>query len=426
MLKSLTQKPGYKWIILLIACLMVAVHTFNYYVCGPLVTEMMDKSGFSLGQAGQMTSSFYLFYGIAVLFVPAIINRIGTRKTCLLSCVLLAIGGIMAFFCGENYSLHIVGRLIGGAGFALYFTMPGVIISQWFPANQQSMMQGVRASFDYIWGPVAFLITIPVANAVGSWQGTMGVFGLLGLVVLVIIFIFLADKKEDVSAQSEKTDDGVGTKNLGLLYVLKQKWAWAIAIGMVGECFMLNVLSTYLPAFLELERGYTAEGAASLSSVLQFAAFPGSLVAGAIASKSGREKINGIAGLLLNIIGCVMTATLTSPVAITIGIILFGFGVGLYMTFYFAAPTVIAGGNYPGIISGSVGLTISLSMIIPYFYPQIMEWMTNSGMTMSTAFLIFSIPCVFCILPVIFMREYGEKGKWALRGEKAYPIEVQK
>lgn len=421
MKERLTAKPYYKWIIVLLAFLIVNIKTFNYCVTAPLVTAMMDQSGWSVGQAGQMTTSFYLIYAIGLFTCPTLVNRLGTRKTCLLNLAICTVTCLLAPLAGNNFLFHNILRGISGFGFGLYISVPGVMINTWFPPHQQSAMQGVRASFDYVGGYLGYVLPAVFLAPAGSWQKDIAIFGWMALALFVLFFVLYYDKPKTEAQLAEEAQ--INTKRRSPLgYVLTHAWPWFISVGMLGGLCIYNTFGTYSPALFELEKGMDPIKAANVSALNQIGSIAGALIGGALAAKLGKHKINGILGNVFTILGAVIAYLASSTPMIAFGSILCGFGVGEYMTFYFTAPALIAGPTNPGIVSASVGLTIGMPMLVLYFYPQMIEGMMNRGLTMAQAMLVFAIPAVICTIPLFFMKEFGEKGKYALRGEKAYEV----
>lgn len=421
MRERLTNKSYYKWLIILMAFLIVNIKTFNYCVCAPLVTTMMDQSGWTVAQGGQMTTSFYLIYAIGLFVCPTLVNRLGTRKTCLLNLAIMTVTCLCAPLAGENFALHMVLRGISGFGFGLYISIPGVMINTWFPPHMQSSMQGIRASFDYVGGYLGYVLPALFLGAAGTWQNDIAIFGWMSLALFVVFFVCYYDKPKTAEQLTAEKAAPVKHKS-PLKYVLTHSWSWIISLGMLGGLCVYNIFGTYGAAMFELERGYDVVGAANMVALNQVGSIAGALIGGVLAAKLGKHKVNGILGNVFTIVGALIAYTATSEVLIVIGVLILGFGVGQYMTFYFTAPAVIAGPTNPGIVSASVGLTIGMPMIVLYFYPNWIESLMTAGLTMAQSMLVFVIPAVIFTIPLFFMKEFGEKGKYALKGEKAYSV----
>jgi MFS family permease len=154
----------------------------------PLMTTVIEKSHWNLGQTGYLLTAIY---GVTCIFVfvgSVSIDKIGSKWTAVISLAMVAIGGVMAFFSGDSFVLHLIARIIIGIGYGLYFPIPGAIVAQWIPMSQQPAWLGACTSISYLGVSAGFYFTLPVLATLGS-------YGTITIILCVITIFVLRDLK---------------------------------------------------------------------------------------------------------------------------------------------------------------------------------------------------------------------------------------
>lgn len=412
---SLVKKKYYPFVILTITLLAVTIFAIIYPMPSPLITTICRDTGWSLKQAGNLVSIFALVMAVSMFSSSVFIDKIGIRKTAVAACAFGAAGSIMAFFGGSSYIYHYASRMISGVGYGMFFPLASALITQWFAPERQPFLQGLRASFDFMGGALAYFIIVPISVMVRSWQKAFGIMGIICAGVL-LLFLFLGRDKEMQGKQETKKE----ASSLGR--AVRQRWVWMITVTQIFKALTYNAFSIYLPAFLETERGYHAGISASLTGIMQVAGLLTGLTAGTLAAIAGKRKFLSWPMLLVIAGGGALAVSSEKLVFISLGAFMMGSGVCSDMVFYTTVPGDITEGRYPGIVAAALSFTTGVSYVGSYIVPAGFQALMNAGLTMRETFLVFTIPCLIAAVPMIIMKETGPKGKYAKRGEKPYSV----
>lgn len=418
------RSAGRSALILVITLLAVVAFAILYPMPSPLITTICEDTGWDLGQAGNMVGIFALVMAFATFTTSTFIDHLGLKKTALLSCAFAGIGGILSFWGGGSYPFHLAARLIAGIGYGLFCALSPAIISQRFSQSRQAFLQGLRASCDFAGGSLAYLIIVPIAHLVNSWQATFGIMGIVCAVLFLLYLLFYQEAPQAAPASGEvQAEAAPGRGQSSIMRAVRQKWVWLITLSQLFKGITYNVFTIYLPTFLEVERGFSTEAASYMASIPHIAGLITGLLAGTVSSALGRRKILGWPMILLVALGGGISILMENTFLIALGSFLMGCGVCGHMVFYTTVPGDITQGRYPGIVAASLAFTLGLGFGIGALVPALFQVLVDAGISLGSAMLILTVPCLLGMIPAALIRETGPNGKYARRGELPYPID---
>lgn len=402
--------PRYRWVMLVIVMGMTMLYSTVLMLPSSLITTISEETGWTLGQTGTFNSIVALLMGIFALCGSFVLDKLGPKNTAVIALAIGALGGILAFFGGTSYMIHLAGRFLVGVSWGIFFVVPAVVIADWFPSEKQSFFQGMRGSFDLFGAGVAFYIVLPIFYLVKSWQITFGVFGVAMGALMLIYIVFGRDRNARVKPQESIQPVVSQRGESGLKMAAKNKYIWFLTLGVVGKIFAFNTFTTYLPAFLEKERGYSLTEASAMAGLTALVGIASGLVMGALASLTGRRRVMGWPMLAMVTIGGVIALYAESTILVAIGSSMIGWGVTGNMAYYCTVPVDISGGN-GSFIAGSTALIMFLSFSLSYFVPDLFQGLLDSGYSIQKAMLMSLIPNTILLVPVMLIPETGAKAK---------------
>ena len=180
---------------------------------------------------------------------------------------------------------------------------------------------------------------------------------------------------------------------------------------MLCMIWAFNTYNTYLPTFLELEKGYTAAMASTLSSSMSIAGAIGALSGGSIASVTGRRKILGWPMFLIGALGIVLTVFFTG-VPMVLGIMMFGFSAGGWAILYCSVPSDLPQTN-PSFYAGAMALIMCSGFFPAYFIPNVsaLLYKNGAGVSIGHIFPLFGCTMIAGMISLFFIQETGPKGR---------------
>lgn len=398
------------WIMLILGLAMSLITGFVNVLPSPLTTAIMNDTGWDAGRVGTFISIVSLMLGIFTVVGSPIMDRLGLKMTGVLALTIGCIGGIIPFFAGQNYILHYVGRFLFGICYGMAMNIPAAIIPMWFPAKMQPALQGVRTAFSYGGMMLVYYIVLPIYHMTESWQKTFGIFGIITGAIALLFLLLAQDKKEPAPVQATE-EHRTSKEKSGISQALASRDIRILMFAMLCMIWAFNTYNTYLPTFLELEKGYTAAMASTLSGSMSIAGAIGALSGGSISSATGRRKILGWPMFLIGALGIALTVFCTG-VLMVLGIMMFGFSGGGWTILYCSVPSDLPQTN-PSFYAGAMALIMCSGFLPAYFIPNVFAllYQNGGGISIGRIFLIFGCAMIAGMVSLFFIQETGPKGK---------------
>lgn len=148
----------------------------------PLVRTIQDDLGLSAATAGLLTTLPVLCMG---LFAPAaqrLAHRVGREATVAWALVSI-LAGLLLRLAGEVLVLLMASTMLVGVGIALSGTvLPGIV--KQFYRSRSGAVTGLYLLAMMVGATAASALTVPLADALGSWQRSLAVWAVLAVLGL--------------------------------------------------------------------------------------------------------------------------------------------------------------------------------------------------------------------------------------------------
>lgn len=382
-MKETTRYIPYRWRIL---SLLFFATTINYFdrsilaVLGPTLKDHVFH--WTNSQYADITMSFLLAYGMGLLVMGSLIDRVGTRKGFTLSIGIWSLFSLMHAFI--NRSLGWLGFLAArfGLGFGESGNFPACIksVAQWFPQRERAWATGIFNAGSNIGAILApLIIPLLVANNGRHWQLAFCLTFLLSL--LWIILWRKTDKKPgtDTGKYSGDNPGTISDRNpqqgkLPWIRLLGLKETWAFSLAKITDAvwwFYLFWGSFFLHARFHLQ----LSGLAFPILIIYFLSDLGSLFGGWLSSYMIRKgwSVNRSRKLTLLLCALLVLPVVFAPVVsqVWFSVLLIGMAAGGHQA-WSANIFTLASDLFPGRatatvvgIGGSIG---TLSSILASFF----------------------------------------------------------
>jgi MFS family permease len=375
----------------------------------PLMTTIIEKSHWNLGQTGYLITAIYVVTSLFVFVGSVSIDKIGSKWTAVISLAMVAIGGMMAFFSGDSFVLHLIARLIVGIGYGLFFPLPGVIVAQSIPPSQQPAWMGARTSISYLGVSAGFYFTLPVLDFMDTWQATLGSYGIITIILCVISIFVLRDPKCSHKTNTAEQVDGQVDKS-GLARVVKNKTIMKICVGITGVGLTTAAFTDYLAVYLEMEHDFSKEAASNLAGVMPVGATLFGFIGGLIMIALGRRQIFGISSLIVLLVGGLLIIFINNYYGVLAGALLLGVGSVGYYVYYSMVPLDVSKSD-PSFVGAAFALILACGWLPSLFVPMIFQAVLDRGISLQIVMAIFTIPTIVSVFIQMFIEETGPKAK---------------
>ncbi|MBZ3640471.1 MFS transporter [Enterococcus casseliflavus] len=267
-------------------------------------------------------SSFY-FLGYVCMQIPSgiLVDRLGKKKILIPGFLLLGIGTLVVAL-SQRISTVFIGSILAGVGCGTYYGAAYSLTTEHVPLNKKSLATAIVNSGTAVGSGLGLISSsFFVGEGILPWQSLLYITAILVLIMIVIFRKFIreelpASKKENAPVKKSRS-------SLKGLFKLPMISAYILYFSTLYAYYLID---TWLPNFLETERGFQGTAIGVTSSLVFFAAIPGALVFSRIADRIPNKKVTII--IFLEIAAAFVlfiTVTTSNQSLLIFGIIAYGF-----------------------------------------------------------------------------------------------------
>lgn len=276
---------------------------------GPLLAEVRDAVGLSAGGAGLLTSLPVLAFSGFGALTPRLAGRLGIHRTTLLAVVAVTVGLGGRALVSEPLPFLLLSA-VALAGMAAANVLLPSLVKLHYP-DKVGRVTAIYTSAMAIGLTGALLLTVPIADAFGSWRWGLGGWAVLGLVAaLPWIRLWGRDDARPVTPHGTVTVSQVARTRLGLAMAAffgVQSMQAYVAFGWYAQVWR--------------DAGYSPAAAGALVALLAAVSIPLSLVIPSLAANRRDQSSVGYTLIACYPVG--FTMLLVAPFALAIPAALF-------------------------------------------------------------------------------------------------------
>lgn len=284
---------GYWKTLIVLFCLGWTVIWINRTVLNPVLPEIMvDLNIGSEAQAGLISSLFFLPY--TLLQVPSgfLGDKFGRK--------LILVPGFILFGCGAiasglamTFTMFLMARLLTGVGQGSYFGPVYSLTAEVIPQEKRGLSNAIINSGSALGMAIGLIASSYLVKVVKlDWRVLLFISGALGL-----IMAFLFQKYIKATPPVAKTENNSNEEKVSLVTIMKSPKMIGVCILYFATCYGYYMIVTWLPAFLEQERGFQGAAIGIASSLIAFTSVPGALIFSRVSDKFRNKKMPLIIGL---------------------------------------------------------------------------------------------------------------------------------
>ena len=274
--------PGW-WITVFVFWLGWVFMYADRTVLNPVMKELQSEFGLTGTQLGLISSLFFLSY--AILQIPAGIlgDRIGRKKVLVPGFLLF---GIFTAVTGtvKSFWQLIASRIVTGAGEGTYYGPQYGISSEQIPEKYRSVGSAIINSGMAFGIALGLMASSYIAYTLGlGWRTPFYLMAIPTLVTGVLIWFLVRENPRPAAgakaAQGSSFVELLRNRNLIVTYLM-----------VFCSLFGFFMILTWLPYFLQTERGIPGNQIGNISSLVAWVSIPGGLLFARISDKLGRRK----------------------------------------------------------------------------------------------------------------------------------------
>ncbi|WP_042356623.1 MFS transporter [Bacillus rubiinfantis] len=277
--------------VIVLFCLGWTVIYINRTVLNPVMGDIKAEFSLTNAQLGLINSLFFLPYTFMQIPSGIMADKLGKKLVLIPGFILFAIGqfsaGLMTTFFG-----FLIARLLTGVGQGSYYGPQYAMSSESIPVEKRGVSTAIINSGAGIGMAIGLMGASFLAyNLHLGWRVPFYASAVLGLLLSIAFWLFLKEKPETVAVNKEidsmviEEDDG--TSLVKALLTVRMLATYAVNFASNYGFYMIL---TWLPFYLETERGIPADQTGFFSSLVAFAAIPGAVIFSRFSDKLGRRK----------------------------------------------------------------------------------------------------------------------------------------
>lgn len=271
-----------------------------------------------------LISSFY-FLGYVVMQIPSglLVDRFGQKRVIIPGFSLFALG-VVCVMLSRQIEVMYAGSVVAGVGCGTFYGCAYSLTAENVPQESKSLSTAIVNSGMAVGSGVGLIgSSYLVGNGIMPWQGMM-VAVLVAIACMLFVFSRVVRSKEEADALRDASLPAPdGKTDVHALFRPQMVSAYVLYFSTMYAYYLID---TWLPNFLETERGFAGTAVGIASSLVFFAAIPGALVFSRLADKMPERKVPIIIALELVAAAMLLFMINTgSQALLVVGIVAYGF-----------------------------------------------------------------------------------------------------
>ena len=337
---------------------------------GSVVEMIQNEYQLSNAVAGFITTLPLIAFAVVSPFVSTLSGKIGHAKTMMLGLLLILGGEVCRSYTGALGLF--IGTAIIGVGIAIgNVIIPGII--KLYFSEKVGFVTSIYTTGMCIFAAVGAGVSVPLAKGMNlEWKNTLCVWFFLTLVTIAIWLPQIREKAQTSSGSKGKANGPS---------IWKSPLAWWVTLFMGTQSLLFYSLVAWLPTIVA-SKGLTEAFAGNMALLFQLMAIPATLVTPTLCDRLSDQRKLVYVVCIIYAAGMALFLTMTSPVMVTVAVVLMSIGMG-----------------------GSISLSIAF---ISLRSPNSQRAAELSGMSQSAGYLFAALG------PIVTGFIYDMKSTWSI------------
>lgn len=321
-------KSNYWKTIVVTFCLGWAVIWIYRSMLSPIYAEVQGTIGAQSNAAMGLIASCY-FFGYTALQIPSgfLVDRFGQKRVLIPGFIIFALGAFSVAL-SPNLTTIYIGSVCAGIGCGTYYGAAFSLTAKHVPPEKKGIATAIvnsGSALGMILGMTGSSFIVKTLNL--PWQ-TM-VFVSAGLIVFLVLWFAFAIRKPEPQKAKDTVAEAVQMNETGAVSTGKSLFSLKMVscyILYFSTCYAYYLIVTWLPKFLESERGITGSMIGIVVSMISVTAVPGGLFFARMSDKKRDKKALIIIGLeVAAFVLVALSMFMPNAVSLSTVLLLYGF-----------------------------------------------------------------------------------------------------
>lgn len=288
----------------------------------PVVIDDIESAlHWSHAGLGDLTALPVLAMGVFALLVPRLGRRLGRERAVAAGLVLIAVALLLRLW-GEHGPVLLLSVLLSGIGIAIAGGLVPSVVREETP-DQAGLATGLWTAAMLCGAAVGSAFTVPIADALGSWQQALAVWVIPALVGLAAWW-WVQLRGHDRAVARQERQDAPPARIRDLPW--RSPVAWGITAYLVLNSVVFYTLLAWLPQSYDA-RGWTRAEGGNLLAIITVAEIVAAFIAPPLAERVRDPRALLAITVVMEMIGLAFMGLAPGFLTIAVGAI-FGLGIG--------------------------------------------------------------------------------------------------
>lgn len=293
-------------------------------ILNPLLPLLKTEFGIESDATIGLISTAY-FFGYTVMQIPSgiLADKVGRKKIMIPGFLLFAIGPILIGVT-PIFSLVIVASVIAGIGSGAYYGTAYATSSETIPEEKRGFSTAIINSGSAVGMTIGLLGASWFVLDMGfNWRILLFISAAIIVVMAIVFGLVLKEKPRSKNVKETNKEDAEDKVSLKVL--LSESRILSAYLLYFATCYAYYMIVTWLPAFLQQERGFEGSAIGLASSLVAIAAIPGALIFSKFSDMYANKKLSFIISLEIAVVLVVfLIVTVTQNWLVVAMLILYG------------------------------------------------------------------------------------------------------
>jgi len=311
----------YRWVMLVVYMLIVAVNQLLWITFAPVTSDAVRYYHVSDIQIGILSMSFMIVF--IVMSVPAswIIDKYGIKTGVGIGALFTGAFGLMRGLVGDDYNLVLVAQTGIAIGQPFLLNAITKLAARWFPMEERATATGLGTLAMYIGILVAMILTPLLAGSHGI-SGTLYIYGIISVVIAVIFFLFAKENPPTAPCRPDQEERSLVLD--GLKDTLSNKTFYFVLIIFFIGLGIFNSVTTWIEDIVR-PRDFSATQAGIAGGLMILGGIIGAVIMPMLSDHYKKRVPFIIIALLGSTIGLIGIAYATNFVVLLTSSFIFGY-----------------------------------------------------------------------------------------------------
>ncbi|MBL7168906.1 MFS transporter [Candidatus Bathyarchaeota archaeon] len=327
-MKENAASSRYNYTVLVVCWLGWIAIYLGRSILAPVLPLLSSELGLTYAQVGLIESAYLV--GYIVVKVPAglVANRIGIKRTLVLSMVGYGVSTVLNFG-AAGFAHLMVFRFLLGLFQGVHLPLANTLLSERF-GERQGRAIGFHESGPNVGNTIAFPLAVTITSALG-WRWAFLILGLPAFLLAGVATLVLRDDKK--VENGDRPQPGGGGSLRGFTRVLVPM---ALAHATYNLC--LRTLLIFIPSYLVDFRGMSFAAAGFVASAMPAAGIVAKVSSGFLAERAGR-RASIVSAIALSGVFILSLVWLPSGPYLTVNLVALGLVLYAYSPVIYASVT---------------------------------------------------------------------------------------